>query len=278
MQGLADTFILLGLPFDSTSARQLNKDIFETIYFAALEESAALAASWGAYETFAGSPASKGRLQHDLWNVEGSARWDWGELRKSIAAHGLRNSLVTAPMPTASTSQILGHNECIEVYTSNLYTRRVLSGEFTIINPHLLDDLTALGLWTPELKNELVADRGSVQQLDVPSDLKHLYRTVWEIKQRCIIDMAADRGPYIDQSQSLNVHVAKPDFAKLTSLHFHGWKRGLKGTSYYVRTQAAADAIQFTVNQELLKKSRVSRGTSDTCSLADKRDCISCGA
>lgn len=260
VQGLADTFILLGVPFDSDAAAALNRDIFETIYYSALRTSCELAARDGTYETYAGSPASRGQLQHDLWGVKpSSGRWDWDALRASIAEHGLRNSLLVAPMPTASTSQILGNNECFEPYTSNIYVRRVLSGEFTVVNAHLLHDLTRLGLWDADLKNELVAASGSVGALDIPDALKALYKTVWEIKQRVLVDMAADRGAYIDQSQSFNVHMSDPNFGKLTSLHFYAWKRGLKTGLYYLRTRAAADAIKFTVDQTALKRRAAER-------------------
>jgi ribonucleoside-diphosphate reductase subunit M1 len=257
VQGLADAFILLGLPFDSEGAKQLNKEIFEAIYFAALEESCALAERDGPYSSYAGSPSSKGVLQHDMWGVSPPGdRWDWGGLRARIAQHGLRNSLLLAPMPTASTSQILGNNECFEPYTSNIYVRRVLSGEFTVVNQHLLTDLTRLGLWSADVKNELVAANGSVADLDIPADLKELYKTVWEIRQRVLVDMAADRGAFIDQSQSFNVHMSDANFGKLTSLHFHAWRAGLKTGLYYLRTRAAADAIKFTVDQQALAKNK----------------------
>ena len=256
IQGLADTFITLGMGFDSEEARQLNKEIFETIYFSALECSCELAEKEGTYSTYEGSPASQGILQHDMWGVSPpSNRHDWDGLRAKIKAHGLRNSLLVAPMPTASTSQILGNNECFEPYTSNIYVRRVLSGEFTVVNQHLLMDLVELGLWGPELKNELVASNGSIQNITgIPDSIKAVYRTVWEIKQRSVIDMAADRGAFIDQSQSLNVHMSDPNFGKITSLHFHAWRRGLKTGMYYLRTRAAADAIKFTVDQASLAK------------------------
>eukprot|EP00878_Enallax_costatus_P017789 GHUV01018691.1.p1 GENE.GHUV01018691.1~~GHUV01018691.1.p1 ORF type:complete len:758 (+),score=282.13 GHUV01018691.1:282-2555(+) len=258
VQGLADTFLLLGLPFDSPEAADLNKEIFETIYYAALETSCRLAKQDGVYETYEGSPVSKGILQHDMWGVKPiGTRWDWDALRADIKQHGVRNSLLVAPMPTASTSQILGNNECFEPYTSNIYVRRVLSGEFTVVNQHLLADLTQMGLWNSHLKNELVAANGSVQELDIPMDLKMLYKTVWEIKQRVLVDMAADRGAYIDQSQSFNVHMSDPNFGKLTSLHFHCWRKGLKTGMYYLRTRAAADAIKFTVDQQALTKNKV---------------------
>ncbi|KAF8691656.1 hypothetical protein HU200_040039 [Digitaria exilis] len=254
VQGLADTFILLGMPFDSPEAQQLNKDIFETIYYHALKASADLAAKEGPYETYAGSPVSKGILQPDMWNVVPSDRWNWSALREMISQVGLRNSLLVAPMPTASTSQILGNNECFEPYTSNIYSRRVLSGEFVIVNKHLLHDLTEIGVWSPILKNKIIYEDGSVQNVaEVPDDLKALYKTVWEIKQKTIVDMAADRGCYIDQSQSLNIHMDQPNFGKLTSLHFHAWSKGLKTGMYYLRTRAAADAIKFTVDTTLLK-------------------------
>lgn len=260
VQGLADAFILLGLPFDSDGAKQLNKEIFEAIYFAALEESCALAERDGPYSSYAGSPASKGVLQHDMWGVSPPGdRWDWAGLRARIGAHGLRNSLLLAPMPTASTSQILGNNECFEPYTSNIYVRRVLSGEFTVVNQHLLTDLTRLGLWSADVKNELVAANGSVADLDIPADLKDLYKTVWEIRQRVLVDMAADRGAFIDQSQSFNVHMSDANFGKLTSLHFHAWRAGLKTGLYYLRTRAAADAIKFTVDQQALAKNKAAK-------------------
>ena len=270
VQGLADAFILLGLPFDSDAAKQLNKGIFEAIYFAALEESCALAQVEGPYSSFAGSPASKGVLQHDMWGVPPpSSRCDWAGLRARIIEHGLRNSLLLAPMPTASTSQILGNNECFEPYTSNIYVRRVLSGEFTVVNQHLLTDLTRLGLWSPDVKNELVAANGSVADLDIPADLKELYKTVWEIKQRVLVDMAADRGAFIDQSQSFNVHMSDANFGKLTSLHFHAWRAGLKTGMYYLRTRAAADAIKFTVDQQALARRKAAKASSASPAAAD---------
>tara|TARA_A100001037_G_scaffold250323_1_gene233314 strand:+ start:282 stop:2708 length:2427 start_codon:yes stop_codon:yes gene_type:complete len=251
VQGLADVFILLGLPFDSAEAQKLNAEIFETIYFAALQESNELAKEEGTYESYEGSPVSKGVLQPDMWGLTempGGKRHGWSELRESIAKHGVRNSLLVAPMPTASTSQILGNNECFEPYTSNIYARRVLSGEFTVVNQHLLSDLTELGLWDPSLKNNLIADNGSVMNIDIPDNLKAIYKTVWEIKQRVLVDMAADRGAFIDQSQSFNVHMSDANSGKLTSLHFHAWKSGLKTGMYYLRSRAAADAIKFTVD------------------------------
>eukprot|EP00899_Mesostigma_viride_P015048 jgi/Mesvir1/23544/Mv18244-RA.3 len=254
VQGLADAFILMGMPFESPEAQQLNVDIFETIYYAALKASCELAQEEGTYETYAGSPVSQGILQPDMWGVTPSDRWDWAQLRADIAKYGVRNSLLVAPMPTASTSQILGNNECFEPYTSNIYVRRVLSGEFTVVNNHLLADLTHLGLWTPELKNALIAHNGSVQRLkEVPDRLKEIYKTVWEIKQRVLVDMAAARGAFIDQSQSFNVHMSEPNFGKLTSLHFYTWKKGLKTGMYYFRSRAAADAIKFTVDAEAMK-------------------------
>ncbi|KAI8822019.1 ribonucleotide reductase [Fimicolochytrium jonesii] len=257
VQGLADAFIKMRFAFDSREAGQLNKDIFETIYFAALEASCELAEKLGAYETYEGSPVSKGQLQPDMWGVKPSDRWDWAELRAKIAKHGVRNSLLVAPMPTASTSQILGNNECFEPYTSNIYTRRVLSGEFQIVNHHLLKDLTELNLWNDDMKNRIIGDNGSIQKIQqIPQELKDIYKTVWELSQKVIIDMAADRGAFIDQSQSLNIHLAAPNFAKLTSMHFYGWKKGLKTGLYYLRTRPAADAIQFTVDQQKLAKSK----------------------
>lgn len=251
VQGLADVFILLRLPFESDLARMLNKNIFETIYFAAMTASKDLAKKEGPYATFAGSPVSKGIFQFDMWGVTPSERWDWATLKQEVMEHGVRNSLLVAPMPTASTSQILGNNECFEPYTSNIYTRRVLSGEFIIVNKHLLKDLVQLGLWTNTMKNKIIAANGSVQNIDeIPQEIKDLYKTVWEIKQRTIIDMAADRGAYICQSQSMNLFVENPNTAKLSSMHFHAWKTGLKTGMYYLRSQAATQAIQFTVEKQ----------------------------
>jgi len=255
VQGLADAFMKMRLPFESEAAKQLNEDIFETMYFAACEASCELAARDGHYETYPGSPASKGQLQFDLWGKEPkSGRWDWAGLKAKIAKHGLRNSLLMAPMPTASTAQILGNNESFEPYTQNLYVRRTLSGEFVQVNRHLLQDLIARDLWTEDLRVQLIAHNGSVQNLDLPSDLKELYKTVWEIKQRIVIDMSADRGAYIDQSQSLNIHMVDATTSKLSSMHFHGWQSGLKTGMYYLRTKAAVDAIKFTVDVDKLKK------------------------
>jgi ribonucleoside-diphosphate reductase alpha chain len=251
VQGLADAFILMRHAFDSPEARQLNKDIFETIYYAACTASKDMAAEDGAYETWEGSPASKGQLQFDLWGVTPSDRWEWDVLKDEIAKHGMRNSLLVAPMPTASTAQILGNNECFEPYTSNIYTRRTLSGEFIIVNKHLLRDLTKLGLWDEDMKNRLIAGNGSVQNItEIPENLKLIYRTSWEISQRSLLDMAADRGAYICQSQSLNVFMENVTNAKLTSMHFHAWRSGLKTGMYYLRTKAATDAIKFTVDKK----------------------------
>ena len=297
-QGLADAFILMRFPFDSEEARKLNRDIFETIYFGALEASCELAEREGPYETYEGSPVSKGILQHDMWGVTpSSGLWNWDELRTKIAKHGVRNSLLLAPMPTASTAQILGNNESIEAYTSNVYVRRVLSGEFQIINQHLLKDLTELGLWNDDVKNEIIANNGSIQYVSsIPSDIKKLYRTVWEIPQKAIMDMAADRGAYIDQSQSLNIHLADTNFGKLTSMHFYGWRIGLKTGMYYLRTKPAANPIQFTVDKQKLQsknetkedagkenvlpgraKPKASKDLSDMlCSLENREACLSC--
>ncbi|KAH9543578.1 hypothetical protein CY35_13G072700 [Sphagnum magellanicum] len=259
VQGLADAFILLGMPFDSTEAQKLNKEIFETIYYHALRTSADLAAEEGIYETYPGCPISKGVLQPDMWDVEPSDQWDWSALREKIRKNGVRNSLLVAPMPTASTSQILGNNECFEPYTSNIYSRRVLSGEFVVVNKHLLSDLTNMGLWTSELKNQVIYHNGSIQQIKgIPAELKSIYRTVWEIKQRSLVDMAADRGAYIDQSQSLNIHMDQPNFGKLTSLHFYTWSK----------KKAVATE---TTDQEIKMAQMI-------CSLENKEECMSCGS
>ncbi|KAH8818731.1 ribonucleotide reductase alpha subunit [Flagelloscypha sp. PMI_526] len=258
VQGLADTFMALKIPFDSPAAKDLNQKIFETIYHGALEASAELAIRDGPYETFKGSPASEGTLQFDMWGVTpSSGLWDWDALKQKITTTGLRNSLVTAPMPTASTSQILGNNECFEPYTSNIYVRRVLSGEFQVVCPWLLRDLVELGIWDDNMKNLIIAHNGSIQNIpNIPADIKAIYKTVWEISQKKILDLAADRGAYICQSQSLNVHLQAPTLGQLTSMHFYGWKKGLKTGMYYLRTRPAAQAIQFTVDQSLLKQAK----------------------
>ncbi|WP_064197427.1 MULTISPECIES: ribonucleoside-diphosphate reductase subunit alpha [Emticicia] len=254
VQGLADTFITLRMPFESDEARRLNKEIFETIYFAAMESSMEMAITDGPYSTWEGSPISQGIFQFDMWGVSpDSGRWNWEELREKVKTHGVRNSLLVAPMPTASTSQILGNNECFEPYTSNIYTRRVLSGEFVVVNKHLLKDLVKIGLWNDTMKNKLIAANGSVQGIaEIPQNLKDLYRTAWEIKQKTIIDMAADRGAYICQSQSLNIFMENANFGKLTSMHFYAWKAGLKTGMYYLRTKAASDAVKFTVDRQAI--------------------------
>ena len=286
VQGLADTFIALRMPFESEEARRLNEDIFETIYFAAMTASKDLAKKNGAYETFKGSPLSEGKFQFDLWGVSPkSGRWDWEELRKEVVEHGVRNSLLLAPMPTASTAQILGNNESFEPYTSNIYLRRVLSGEFMIVNKHLLKDLIALGLWNDKMKNDIIAANGSVQDIpNIPQNIKDLYKTVWEISQRTVIDMSADRGAYICQSQSLNLHVQNVNFGKLTSMHFHAWKRGLKTGMYYLRTKSAVDAIKFTVEKQAAETlspvySNPDQNRSDmSCSLDNPDACEACGS
>jgi ribonucleoside-diphosphate reductase subunit M1 len=273
VQGLADAFLLMRYPFESDEAKRLNQQIFETIYHAALEASCELAQQHGVYETYEGCPVSKGQLQYDMWGVTPTDLWDWTTLKADIAKHGVRNSLLVAPMPTASTSQILGFNECFEPYTSNLYTRRVLAGEFQVVNPWLLKDLVELGLWNEDIKNRIMADSGSVQHIpSLPDTLKAMYKTVWEISQRTLIDMAADRGAFIDQSQSLNVFIGVPTFGKLTSMHFYGWKKGLKTGMYYLRTRPAVDAIKFTVDQLSLKKN------DRACSLDNKDGCTSCSS
>ena len=255
VQGLADAFILMRMPFDSEEARQLNKEIHETIYYAAMTASKDLAKRDGAYQTYAGSPVSQGIFQYDMWNVTPTDRWEWAVLKEEVKKYGVRNSLLIAPMPTASTSQILGNNECFEPYTSNIYTRRVLSGEFPIVNKHLLKDLVKMGIWNDNMKSKIIAANGSVQNIaEIPQDIKDIYKTVWEIKQRAIIDMAADRGAFICQSQSLNLFIQDANFAKLTSMHFYAWKKGLKTGMYYLRTKSAADAIKFTIDTGMMKQ------------------------
>ncbi len=299
VQGLADTFIMLRMPFDSEEAKRLNEDIFETIYFASMSASKDLAIAEGPYESFKGSPVSKGIFQFDMWGVTPkSDRWDWNGLKKEVKKHGVRNSLLLAPMPTASTSQILGNNECFEPYTSNIYTRRTLSGEFIVVNKHLLKDLIKLGLWNDGMKNRLIEANGSIQNIpEIPQNIKDLYKTVWEISQKVIIEMAAHRGAYICQSQSMNIHIQDPNFGKMTSMHFYAWKLGLKTGMYYLRSKAATDAIKFTLDKEALKqpeseeaataasagddqeKAVMAQKQSDMqCSLDDPDDCVACGS
>ncbi len=303
VQGLADAFIMMRYPFESVEAKLLNRAIFETIYFAALSESCALAKEQGHYQTYPGSPISQGLLQFDLWNEKPSSRWDWDALRAEIQQYGVRNSLLVAPMPTASTSQILGNNECFEPYTSNIYTRRTLSGEYVVMNKHLLKDLIERGYWNEELKELLIAANGSVQNIDgLPEDLKELYKTAYEIKQRTIIDLSADRGAFICQSQSMNLFVEAPNFAKLSSMHFHAWKSGLKTGMYYLRSRAAAEPIKFTLSSkyqqkfvsqtvsqvktvetvESIKMEHVENAANSAegiaCSLDNPDECIMCGS
>jgi ribonucleoside-diphosphate reductase alpha chain len=280
VQGLADAFMMLGLAFDSDMAKMLNKNIFETIYYASMVASMELAKETGPYETFKGSPLSQGIFQFEMWNVEPTNRYDWDALRKEVMQHGVKNSLLLAPMPTASTSQILGNNECFEPYTSNIYNRRVLSGEFVIVNKHLLKDLMELNLWNDDMKQRIIASNGSVQNIDeIPASLKEIYKTVWEIKQKDIIDMAADRGAYICQSQSMNLFVQQPNYAKLTSMHFYGWKKGLKTGMYYLRTKAAVDAIKFTIDSQFLQKNidnEKSAADQMVCAIDNPDACESC--
>jgi len=282
VQGLADTFIKLRLPFESDFARQLNRNIFETIYFAAMTASCDLAKKDGPYATFKGSPISQGLFQFDLWGIDPGNRYDWPGLRTEVKKYGVRNSLLLAPMPTASTSQILGNNECFEPYTSNIYLRRVLSGEFIVVNKYLLKDLIDLGLWNDNMRNKIIAANGSVQHIEeIPGEIREIYKTVWEIKQRTLIDMAADRGAYICQSQSLNLFIEKPTVSKLTSMHFYAWKSGLKTGMYYLRTQAASEAIQFTVKAE--KKSTsdpslISASNEELAACTLEEGCITCGS
>lgn len=285
VQGLADTFSMLRMAFESPEAQQLNTEIFETIYFAAMTASMEVAQVDGPYSSYEGSPVSKGIFQYDMWGVTpSSGRWDWMGLKQEVRKHGVRNSLLVAPMPTASTSQILGNNECFEPYTSNIYSRRTLSGEFIIVNKHLLRDLIELGIWNDDMKQKLIGANGSVQGIDeIPQNIKDLYKTVWEISQKTLIDMAADRGAFIDQSQSFNVHIQNPNFGKLTSMHFYAWKRGLKTGMYYLRTKAAADAIKFTVDKQHQETKITARSLADkqsdmVCSLDNPEDCEACGS
>lgn len=271
VQGLADAFILLRMPFDSEAARSLNRDIFETIYFGAMTASKELAKKEGVYATYEGSPVSKGVFQYDMWGVTPGPRWDWKSLKEEVRHYGVRNSLLVALMPTASTSQILGNNECFEAYTQNLYSRRVLSGEFIVVNKYLMKDLVKLGLWNEEMKHKIFSANGSIQHIqEIPEEVRQIYKTVWEIKQKAIIDMAADRGAFICQTQSLNLFIENPSFSKLTSMHFYAWKQGLKTGMYYLRTKAASEAIKFTVNQLPHKINQ----EVEVCSLLS--DCVSC--
>ncbi len=283
VQGLADAFILMGLPFESEEARALNREIFETIYYASMTASKDLAKVEGPYQSYAGSPVSKGIFQFDMWGVTPSSRWEWDVLKEEVIKHGVRNSLLLAPMPTASTAQILGNNECFEPYTSNIYTRRVLSGEFIIVNKHLLKDLVKEGLWNKEMRRKIMQENGSVQNInEVPQRLKDLYKTAWEISQKAIIDQAADRGAYICQSQSLNIFMENANFGKLTSMHFYGWEKGLKTGMYYLRTKAATDAIKFTVDKAVVAEPEVSIASIEeqqaaiACSLDNPDACEMC--
>ena len=281
VQGLADAFIMMGFPFESDEARALNREIFETIYYASMTASKDLAKEHGAYETFAGSPTSKGIFQFDMWGVTPTDRWEWDILKEEVKTHGVRNSLLLAPMPTASTAQILGNNECFEPYTSNIYTRRVLSGEFIIVNKHLLKDLVKEGLWNKDMRQKIMAANGSIQNInEIPQYLKELYKTAWEISQKAIIDQAADRGAYICQSQSLNIFMENANFGKLTSMHFYGWEKGLKTGMYYLRTKAATDAIKFTVDknvvQEPTAQSIEEQQAAIACSLDNPDACEMC--
>ena len=284
VQGLADALILMGFPFESPEAKKLNGEIFETIYYASMTASKDLSREYGPYETYEGSPVSKGIFQYDMWGVKPSNRWEWDVLKKEVKQYGVRNSLLLAPMPTASTAQILGNNECFEPYTSNVYTRRVLSGEFIIVNKHLLKDLVKLGLWNDEMRQRIMAENGSVQNIEnIPQRVKDLYKTAWEISQKSIIDMAADRGAFICQSQSLNIFMENANFGKLTSMHFYGWEKGLKTGMYYLRTKAATDAIKFTVDKNAVKSSVLKeektiqqQQAEVSCSLDDPDNCEMC--
>lgn len=271
VQGLADAFILMRMPFDSPEAKQLNKDIFETIYFAAMTESCALAEKHGAYQTFAGSPLSKGEFQFDMWGVQPSKRWDWESLRQRVMKTGVRNSLLVAPMPTASTSQILGNNECFEPYTSNLYTRRTLAGEHIVVNKYLMRDLVRLGMWDEEMREAIMAANGSIQGIeDIPEEVRNMYKTAYELSQKVILDMAADRGAFICQSQSLNVFMEAPTFAKLSSMHFYAWQKGLKTGMYYLRSKAATDPIKFTLSGKHQQKFVANKVTNEAVVKVEK--------
>ena len=276
VQGLADAFAMLKYPFGSSEATKLNRDIFETIYFGACTASCELAQLHGPYETYEGSPVSMGLLQYDMWGVTPSNRWDWTSLKQKISQFGMRNSLLVAPMPTASTAQILGNNESTEPFTSNMYNRRVLAGEFPVVNKYLLRDLTARGLWTEKIRNQIILNEGSVQNIsEIPKELRDVYKTVWEISQKIILEMAADRGAFICQSQSLNVHIAEPTNGKLTSMHFFAWKKGLKTGMYYLRTRPKANAIQFTVQKEVKSASPT---TVRDIPHPEEEECLTCGA
>lgn len=281
VQGLADAFIMMGLPFESEEARALNREIFETIYYASMTASKDLAKVDGPYETIAGSPVSQGIFQFDMWGVTPTNRWEWDLLKEEVKKHGVRNSLLLAPMPTASTAQILGNNECFEPYTSNIYTRRVLSGEFIIVNKHLLKDLVKEGLWNKDMRQKIMSANGSIQNInEIPQRLKDLYKTAWEISQKAIIDQAADRGAYICQSQSLNIFMENANFGKLTSMHFYGWEKGLKTGMYYLRTKAATDAIKFTIDKQVVEepsvKSVEENQAAIACSLDNPDACEMC--
>lgn len=281
VQGLADTYILMGFPFESDDAKKLNKEIFETIYYASMTASKDLSKELGPYSTYEGSPVSKGIFQPDMWGVTPSTRWEWSVLKEEVLKYGVRNSLLLAPMPTASTAQILGNNECFEPYTSNIYTRRVLSGEFIIVNKHLLKDLVKAGLWNKDMRQKIMTANGSVQNIkEVPQNLKALYKTAWEISQKAIIEQSADRGAYICQSQSLNIFMENANFGKLTSMHFYGWEKGLKTGMYYLRTKAATDAIKFTVEKTIAAEpASVDVETQQAeivCSLDDPENCEMC--
>jgi ribonucleoside-diphosphate reductase alpha chain len=281
VQGLADTYILMGFPFESDDAKKLNKEIFETIYYASMTASKDLSKELGPYSTYEGSPVSKGIFQPDMWGVTPSTRWEWNVLKEEVLKYGVRNSLLLAPMPTASTAQILGNNECFEPYTSNIYTRRVLSGEFIIVNKHLLKDLVKAGLWNKDMRQKIMTANGSVQNIkEVPQNLKALYKTAWEISQKAIIEQSADRGAYICQSQSLNIFMENANFGKLTSMHFYGWEKGLKTGMYYLRTKAATDAIKFTVEKTIAAEPASldveTQQAEIACSLDDPENCEMC--
>ena len=278
VQGLADVFYKMRAPFEGERAREINRNIFETMYYAAVKTSCELAKVEGPYETFEGSPMSQGQFQFDLWGVEPSDRYDWEALRHEVMKYGIRNSTLMAVMPTASTAQIMGNTECIEPITSNIYTRRTIAGDFVVVNKYLIEDLIKLGLWNKELKDMIIADNGSIQNIDgIPQEVKNLYKTAWEVKQKSVIQLAADRGPFICQTQSMNLFFEEPTYNVLHSAQFFGWKSGLKTGSYYIRSRPKVQAQQFTIDPEKLRnKKNTVEAEKLMCSLANPEACEMC--